>query len=104
MNLKPQTILKKSLTNYHKSFSKPKREQNKQKLIQVIQLIFDNQISYLITNHKAHKLRGIYAGCWSCHIRGDWILIWKWTGNILELVDTGTHNSIPGYIKENYDV
>ncbi|MDR0694754.1 MAG: type II toxin-antitoxin system YafQ family toxin [Prevotellaceae bacterium] len=27
--------------------------------------------------YKPHKLSGIYAGYWECHIQSDWLLIWE---------------------------
>ena len=25
---------------------------------------------------RPHKLTGIYANCWECHLKSDWLLIW----------------------------
>lgn len=43
--------------------------------------------------YRPHKLSGQYEGLWECHIKGDWLLIWKQndTELILLLTDTGTH-------------
>ena len=27
--------------------------------------------------YKAHKLSGNYSDCWECHLKPDWLLIWK---------------------------
>lgn len=40
---------------------------------------------------RTHKLSGIYAGRWECHIESDWILIYDFTETLLRLVRTGTH-------------
>jgi mRNA interferase YafQ len=40
--------------------------------------------------YKAHKLSGDYEGCWECHIKGDWLLIWKQNDTELYLLFTGT--------------
>ena len=44
-------------------------------------------------NYKPHSLSGNYSGYWECHIKPDWLLIWKLddTDKIIELVRTGTH-------------
>lgn len=31
----------------------------------------------LPAQYKPHKLSGDYTGCWECHIKPDWLLIWK---------------------------
>ncbi|MGC4129045.1 MAG: type II toxin-antitoxin system YafQ family toxin [Bergeyella sp.] len=50
----------------------------------------------LPAKYKPHKLSGNYAGCWECHIKPDWLLIWKQNDNelILLLMDTGTHSDL----------
>ena len=46
--------------------------------------------------YKPHKLSGIYSDCWECHIKPDWLLVWK--QNDLELIllftNTGTHSDL----------
>jgi mRNA interferase YafQ len=37
-----------------------------------------------------HKLSGAYVGCWECHIKGDWLLIWEQNNTELFLLFTGT--------------
>lgn len=46
--------------------------------------------------YKAHKLSGNYADCWECHIKPDWLLIWKQndTELILLFMNTGTHSDL----------
>ena len=43
--------------------------------------------------YKPHLLSGTHSGFWECHIKPDWLLIWKLddTAKIIELVRTGTH-------------
>ncbi len=43
--------------------------------------------------YRPHKLHGDFEGCWECHIRPDWLLIWKQndTELILLFTNTGTH-------------
>jgi len=44
-------------------------------------------------NHFDHKLSGEYSDCRECHIKPDWLLIYKIDENqhVLSLVRTGTH-------------
>ena len=37
-----------------------------------------------------HKLSGQYGGCWECHLKPDWLLIWEQNDNELTLLFTGT--------------
>jgi mRNA interferase YafQ len=48
--------------------------------------------------YRPHKLTGVYAGCWECHISPDWLLVWEQndTELILLLIDTGSHSDIFG--------
>jgi mRNA interferase YafQ len=48
------------------------------------------------SKYKLHKLTGNYSDCWECHIKPDWLLIWR-VGEekkIIELVRTGTHSDL----------
>jgi len=46
--------------------------------------------------YKPHQLSGIYKGYWECHLKPDWLLIWRQndTTKVIELVRTGTHSDI----------
>ena len=46
--------------------------------------------------YNPHKLFGNYAGCWECHIKPDWLMIWKQDDNKLTLLflNTGTHSDL----------
>ena len=48
--------------------------------------------------YQPHMLHGDRQGQWECHIRPDWLLIWKQIGNELELLmlNTGTHSDLFG--------
>lgn len=50
----------------------------------------------LPTKYKPHLLKGEYKDCWECHIKPDWLLIWKQddTELILLFLDTGTHSDL----------
>jgi mRNA interferase YafQ len=41
--------------------------------------------------YRDHALIGAYAGMRECHIRSDWLLIYRFDGDSLVLVRTGTH-------------
>lgn len=41
-----------------------------------------------------HNLTGNYVGYRECHILPDWLLIYRYEGDYLELVRTGTHSDL----------
>lgn len=49
-------------------------------------------------SYHPHKLTGNDNGCWECHIKSDWLLIWKQndTELILLFIDTGSHSDLFG--------
>lgn len=52
----------------------------------------------LAYKYRDHALSGEYEGCRECHIKPDWLLIYKKHEDklILMLVDTGTHSDLFG--------
>lgn len=50
----------------------------------------------LPSEYKPHLLSGQFAGCWECHIKPDWLLIWEQndTELTLLLLNTGTHSDL----------
>ena len=50
----------------------------------------------LPVKYKSHKLSGNYADCWECHIKSDWLLVWKQNDEELTLLftNTGTHSDL----------
>ena len=46
--------------------------------------------------YKPHKLSGKFAGCWECHIKPDWLLVWQQNDEelILLFTNTGTHSDL----------
>jgi len=44
--------------------------------------------------NKDHDLKGNYMGFRECHISPDWILIYRYSGDYLELSRTGTHSDL----------
>ena len=53
-----------------------------------IRLLEQNGV--LPANYRPHKLSGNYEGCWECHLKGDWLLIWEQNDSELTLLFTGT--------------
>ena len=45
---------------------------------------------------RPHMLSGNWSGHWECHIRADWLLIYKLSDRVmvLTLVRTGTHGDL----------
>lgn len=41
-----------------------------------------------------HNLKGNYDGFCECHILPDWLLIYRYVDNYLELARTGTHSDL----------
>ncbi len=48
------------------------------------------------TPARPHKLSGVWAGYWECHIGFDWLLIYTVDGNTITLWRTGTHDDLLG--------
>jgi mRNA interferase YafQ len=80
---------------YHKSVKLcRKRGYDLNLLEKVISLLEES--GKLPIQYKPHKLSGKYEGCWECHIKPDWLLVWMQDGQelILLLLDTGTHSDL----------
>lgn len=50
----------------------------------------------LPAEYRPHILSGTYAGIWECHIKPNWLLLWKQdnTKFTLLLLNTGTHSDL----------
>ena len=48
----------------------------------------------LPAKHRDHQLKGMFKDCRECHVEGDWLLIYRIEGNVLQLVRTGTHSDL----------
>lgn len=50
----------------------------------------------LPAKYKPHKLTGNYVDRWECHIKPDWLLIWKQDEEEKEIIldRTGTHSDL----------
>ena len=60
----------------------------------VIAMLLDGE--RLPRKHKPHKLKGDGKGLWDCHVKDDWILLYRYSddGLILEAVRTGSHRRL----------
>ena len=68
-------------------------------LAEVIDLIIENTPSLLDElrrRHRMHTLSGTWAGSSECHVcnAGDWLLIWRVSGDIALMQRTGTHDEL----------
>jgi mRNA interferase YafQ len=45
---------------------------------------------------KPHKLSGNFANHWECHIKPDWLLIYRYNEEAVQLIfeETGTHSDL----------
>lgn len=48
----------------------------------------------LEAKNKEHNLSGNYFGFRECHVSSDWLLIYRYDGEYLELARTGTHSDL----------
>ena len=44
--------------------------------------------------YKKHSLSGNWQGFEECHIRSNWLVIYRVTEKVIELVATGTHDDL----------
>lgn len=67
-----------------------KRGKDIDKLKIVIKHLSQNNL--LAIEYRDHKLIGNFGGCRECHIKPDWLIIYRLTDDGgLELIETGTH-------------
>jgi mRNA interferase YafQ len=89
-------MLKISFTNqYLKDLELMKRRNlPKSELDEVVKLLSEEKP--LLPKHQDHPLKGKFSGYRECHIRPDWLLIYKVEKQILTLVliRTGTHSDL----------
>jgi mRNA interferase YafQ len=69
-----------------------KRQQNLDKLSEVIGLLANDES--LPERCNPHRLKGNYVGYWECHIEPDWLLIYKFDDQFLELAAMGSHSDL----------
>lgn len=62
------------------------------KLKTVIQLLANAEP--LSSRYQDHPLKGPLKDCRECHIEPDWLLIYRISGNELNLIRTGSHSEL----------
>jgi len=80
---------------FEKDFAKCVKRNYDLELLGKVLEILENSGS-LPRNYKSHILSGNYKGYWECHIKPDWLLIWKQDDmtKVIDLVRTGTHSDL----------
>ena len=71
-----------------------RRNLPKSELDEVVELLSEERS--LLPKHKDHALKGNFTGYRECHIRPNWLLVYKINKQILALVliRTGTHSDL----------
>ena len=84
-------------TQFKKSLKKCQKRGLDMEEFRSVALIL-TQTGTLPKKYKPHLLSGNYKGCWECHIKPDWLLIWTKNDKelILLFIDTGTHSDLFG--------
>lgn len=68
-----------------------RKHYKKQELLDMIQTLRGNYIS---AKYHDHALSGNYKGYRECHIRSNWLLIYKSTETEIILIATGSHDDL----------
>jgi mRNA interferase YafQ len=81
------------LSSFKKDFKlAEKRGKNIEKLSHII-----NELKFgktLPPKNRNHKLKGVYADCWECHVEPDLLLIYQLTPEELILARLGSHSDL----------
>ena len=68
-----------------------KKNYNKQDLLDVVQMLRENLVQGKLRDH---ALSGNYRGYRECHVRSNWLLVYKSTETEIILVATGIHDDL----------
>ncbi|MCF8232964.1 MAG: type II toxin-antitoxin system YafQ family toxin [Bacteroidales bacterium] len=85
----------KTSNKFEKDFAKcVKRDFELKALEKVLEIL--ESYGTLPATYKPHKLSGSYQNYWECHIKHDWLLIWRQNNKTktIELIRTGTHSDL----------
>lgn len=63
-------------------------------LVAVMQVLIGRQD--LEKRHRDHQLSGVWSSHRECHIRSDWLLIYRIDGEVITFERTGTHADLFG--------
>ena len=84
---------------YTKKFGKSvelckKRGYDMQLLKDIIITLLESKM--LPNKHKNHKLKGNFENHWECHIKPDWLLIYRYSADGQQIIfeETGTHSDL----------
>ena len=69
-----------------------KRKYDMEALKKVMDILTNQQP--LPKRHRDHKLKGNFLNCRECHIKGDWLLIYRYEPQTIIFEDTGTHSDL----------
>ncbi|MCL4509492.1 MAG: type II toxin-antitoxin system YafQ family toxin [Bacteroidetes bacterium] len=65
-----------------------KRRKDGEAMRQTIALLLEGKP--LEAKYRDHKLHGKYEDCRECHVQPDWLIIYRFVGNELHFLRTGT--------------
>ena len=84
-------------SRFKKDYKKAQRQgMDIPRLKAVVKMLCEGTV--LPPEYRDHALRGNYEGCRECHIKNDWLLIYRLYEDImvLEAVRTGSHSELFG--------
>ena len=78
---------------FEKDIKKIKRHSKDiDKLKNIITLLIEKKT--LPAKNLNHKLKGNFKGFWECHVKPDWLLIYKKTATQIIFVRSGSHSDL----------
>lgn len=82
-------------TSFRKDYKLCNKRGYELPLLKEIVKLLENGLPIPAIN-KPHLLTGNYKGYWECHVKPDWLLVWKVDkkNKIIYLTRTGTHSDI----------
>ena len=69
-----------------------KKRYDKSELDEIVDILVNDK--YIPARYYDHALSGNYKGYRECHIRSNWLLLYKTTETEVFLVATGTHDDL----------
>jgi len=69
-----------------------KRNYDMRELKAIMKLLINEQP--LPERCRNHKLKGTRYERWDCHIKGDWVLLYRYEKDTIIFEDTGTHSDL----------
>ena len=69
-----------------------RRGKEAEKIKDVIRKLINEE--RLDEKYRDHPLKGNYKGCRDCHVKPDWILIYRIYGNQIQFLRTGSHSDL----------